>query len=70
MLFTDGEFVTPDDDGLGGEGGDEAGGWDVDDDLELPPDLVGFLCKSIQTKVAHEPSLCDQCFDWVYFSNT
>ena len=38
-LLTDGEFVTPDEDGLGGDG-EEAGGWDVDDDLELPPDLV------------------------------
>ena len=30
-----------DDDVLAGD--DEEGGWDVDDDLELPPDLVSSL---------------------------
>ena len=38
--FADGEFVNADED-VGGAGDDEAGGgWDVDDDLELPADLV------------------------------
>ena len=40
-MFADGDFVTPDDDGLGGGADEEGTGWDVDDDLELPPDLVG-----------------------------
>ena len=39
-MFVDGDFVTPDYDGLGGGADEEGTGWDVDDDLELPPDLV------------------------------
>ena len=39
---TDGEIVMGDGDGdvEGVMEGEEGGGWDVDDELELPPDLV------------------------------
>ena len=38
----DGEFVTRDEEGAVDHGDSEGGGWDVDEDLELPADLVTY----------------------------
>lgn len=42
ILDDDGQAVLGDDDVTGAAGDDGQGGWDVDDDLELPPDLVSL----------------------------